>query len=218
MTDHIPGSLKSLFEELETEVVWLHGRWIIYRQLFGTSEERVDLLNASAGTFFQVLQTLMLDDVSLSIGRLADSAGSGSRRNVSLRALLEDDAVRQDPGLVSTLVAQIELVDRNTQPFCTLRHKRVAHRDLKHALGVDGSMLPAVSRTQVESALLHIRNVMNSVHVHFGGGETAYEQFWMIQDGEALVSVLKRGLAYQQAEAEQLISWDYLDRSRFGRA
>jgi hypothetical protein len=41
----IPKDIDEVYEELKTEIMWLHGRWIVYRQLFAESEKRVDLLN-----------------------------------------------------------------------------------------------------------------------------------------------------------------------------
>lgn len=53
-----PVRLANIFEKLKSEVIWLHGQWIIYRQLFGTSEERINLLNDSA-PFFSSLSTAL---------------------------------------------------------------------------------------------------------------------------------------------------------------
>jgi len=76
-----PAAVQELWAELSTEVTWIHGRWIIYRQLFGTNKERVDLLNESAGTASWILQDLLLNDVQLSISKLSDPAGDVNRRN-----------------------------------------------------------------------------------------------------------------------------------------
>ena len=85
-----PSQIYTLWTTLDKEVTWLHGRWIIYRQLFGTSKERVELLNESAGTFFNVLQDVLLHDVQLSLSKLGDPADTGSRENMTLEALHED--------------------------------------------------------------------------------------------------------------------------------
>jgi hypothetical protein len=82
-----PLQIHTLWTTLDREITWLHGRWIIYRQLFGTNKERVELLNKSAGTFFNVLQDVLLHDVQLSLSKLGDPAGSGSRENMTLEAL-----------------------------------------------------------------------------------------------------------------------------------
>ncbi|MDO9611742.1 MAG: hypothetical protein Q7J33_07875 [Serpentinimonas sp.] len=84
-----PHEIHALWGTLDTEITWLHGRWIIYRQLYGTSPDRVELLNKSAGTFFNMLQDVLLHDVQLSLSKIGDPAGSGSRENVTLFALPE---------------------------------------------------------------------------------------------------------------------------------
>jgi hypothetical protein len=61
----VPEPLRDIFIELKSAVVWLHGHWIVYRQLYGKSPERVELLNESAGTFFNLLQNILLHDMVL---------------------------------------------------------------------------------------------------------------------------------------------------------
>lgn len=78
-----------MWAEIDRETTWLHGRWMIYRQLYGTSEQRVDLLNECAGTFANVLQNVLLHDVQLSLSKLGDPAGHGARTNLTLEALRE---------------------------------------------------------------------------------------------------------------------------------
>lgn len=47
---------------------------MVARQLFVTSEARVDVLNRSAGTFAHMLQSALLDDVQLGLVKLGDPA------------------------------------------------------------------------------------------------------------------------------------------------
>lgn len=51
----IPARLRDVYGALENELVWIHGRWIMYRQLFGTNELRIELLNDVAPSFFREL-------------------------------------------------------------------------------------------------------------------------------------------------------------------
>lgn len=46
----------------------------IYRQLYGTSEARVDVLNQAASTFAYMLQDVLLDDIQLGLAKLGDRA------------------------------------------------------------------------------------------------------------------------------------------------
>ena len=54
----LPTTIEELFEELRNEINWLHAKWIIYRELFDHSEERVDLLNECASAFFCMIDMM----------------------------------------------------------------------------------------------------------------------------------------------------------------
>ncbi len=67
----IPQALERTWEALHNEVVAVHARWIIFRQLFAQSQERLDILNwardETAVTTenvktFQLLRKLKLDN------------------------------------------------------------------------------------------------------------------------------------------------------------
>ena len=85
-----PNSIQKLWGTLKAEVIWLHGRWIIYCQLYGKSPERVDILNRSASTFFNIIQKVLLEDVQLSLSKLGDPARSGKRENLTINALVRE--------------------------------------------------------------------------------------------------------------------------------
>jgi hypothetical protein len=59
----LPREIEDIWNFLHREVTWLHGRWRMYRQLYGTSEARVDALNRVAPTFFATLQNILVDEV-----------------------------------------------------------------------------------------------------------------------------------------------------------
>src|ERR1700757_3279717 len=95
----IPSGVAEVFEELRKEIIWLHARWILYNQLYGKSEKRVDLLNESAGTFFYVVQETFLADVHIALSKLSDPAATGRFDNLSLEQL----QIRVDAECVSDL-------------------------------------------------------------------------------------------------------------------
>jgi len=84
----IPEPLREIFRELRSAVVWLHGHWIIYRQLYAKSSERIELLNERAGTFFSLLQNILLHDTVLAIARLTDGSEIRGRENLVLGQLV----------------------------------------------------------------------------------------------------------------------------------
>jgi len=71
-----PRELETVFEKIKYQVVVLHSRWIIYRQLYGTSKERIELLNESAVEFFWIIQDVLWDEILLNAGlRIRFKAG-----------------------------------------------------------------------------------------------------------------------------------------------
>jgi len=42
LSSNLPESMRFTFDSIESEVIWLHGRWIIYRQLYGTSIDQLE--------------------------------------------------------------------------------------------------------------------------------------------------------------------------------
>ena len=79
-----PEGTGRLAYELWTDLAQLHLNWKNYRSLFGTSPERIDLLNWAASTFFGLLDTILLHDIILAIARLTsvswDFASASTRK------------------------------------------------------------------------------------------------------------------------------------------
>jgi hypothetical protein len=211
----IPESLREIFRELRSAVVWLHGHWIIYRQLYAKSSERVELLNESAGTFFSLLQNILLHDTVLAIARLTDRSEIRGRENLVLGQLVEKLDSSSYPDLMEKLTASLGAVDSKCKVFRKKRNRQVAHSDLMAALKVESEPLPGISREMVEDALKAIRDYMNEFEVYFCKSTMIYEHFIMDSDGEALIWQLKRAVDYRDGVADGSIPRDRMLRSRY---
>ena len=214
----IPESLREIFRELSSAVVWLHGHWIIYRQLYAKSSERVELLNESAGTFFSLLQNILLHDTVLAIARLTDRSESRGRENLVLSQLVEKLDSSSYPDLMGRLKASLGAVDRKCEVFRKKRNRQVAHSDLMAALKVESEPLPGVSREMVEDALKATRDYMNEFEVYFCKNTMIYEHFIMDSDGETLIWQLKRAADYREGLADGSIPRERMLRSRYRTA
>lgn len=208
-----PASIQELWAELHSDVVWLHGRWIVYRQLFGTSKERVDLLNESAGTVSWILQQLLLDDVQLALSKIGDPAGTGAKTNLTLRRLQVNLSSAGEVALATKLEPFLKGFEDSCVNLRCRRNKWIAHSDLSTKLGARATPLPGPSRTEIEVALEALRGVMNCVEVHYTKSQTAYEHFLMDQDGDFLLSALARGKRYHDLVIEGKIPKDDLRRN-----
>jgi len=206
---NIPVNVDEIFQELTTETTWLHARWIMYRQLFAHSPQRIDLLNECASTFFYTIQDVLIGDVQIALSKLTDPARTGGHENLSLEQLQERVEKQGEAGLQSTLRQILDELHQKCQPFRSWRNKRLAHLDLTTAMQSTLNPLPGISRQMIEEALELVRRYLNAIQIHYGEGETGYEHFIMsASDGEALISMLKYGLRYEQLFEQRRVGFD----------
>jgi hypothetical protein len=206
----MPTTVQPLWDALQQEVIGIHFYWINYRQLFGKSKERIDLLNDCAGEFFFIIQDALLTDVQLSLCKLADPARTSGRANATLDRLLNEIAALNIPQLTGDILKCFQRYRACCQSIQVRRNKELAHADLGALLKRYGSPagsvpIPGPSRQEIEDALASLREFMNAIDVRFTGSAMAYEHFRSLNDGESLVWVLKQGVRYGElSEAGEL--------------
>lgn len=188
--------LAEVFHKLETDLVWLHMKWRQYRELYGTSQSRLDLLNESAPLFFRVVQDSVWEDTLLSVARLTDRTGDGSKRNLSICHL--PDLV-SDPSVRLELEASISLAIEAASFARDWRNRRIAHRDLNHALDPHATPLAAASRQRIEEALTALRNVLNTVNKRLRNTTFMFEPTGSTHSAVSLLYVVRDGLDAQRA-------------------
>lgn len=159
----IPEPISSIYNELSTEITWLHGRWIVYRQLFAKSEERIELLNEAASAFFYIIQDVLLGDVQISLSKLTDPKSSGGFENLSLEQLQYRVGQHGDSGLALRTREILDKLKVKTEPFRKGRNKSLAHLDLATSMKSNIDPLPGISRQMIEDALLLVRVFMNEI-------------------------------------------------------
>lgn len=194
-----------LWDALDYEVTWLHGRWVIYRQLFGTNEERVEILNRSAGTFTAMLQEILLQDVQLGLAKLGEPAVTKRFKNLTLAALVEILS-ENEPSLSAELAHLLRVYGEACVKIRRRRDKWIAHLDHETMVNRKATPLMGPSRNEIESALSALRAFMNAVKLHFNHSQTAYELITLDSDGDHLIGMLKRGIRYQQLVRDGSIS------------
>ncbi len=218
LDSRFPRQIQELWAELSSDVVWLHGRWIIYRQLFGTTKERVDLLNETAGTFTGILQDLLLHDIQLSISKIGDPPGLSGKENLTLKRL---QLALRDTG--ETAVADsMDVPLASFEAACgKLRHRRnkwIAHSDLHTSLNARATPLLGPSREEIENALAALRQVMNPVEQKYTNSQTAYEHFVLNEDGEHLISALLQAKRYRELRETGAVGHENLRHRFLGEA
>jgi hypothetical protein len=206
----MPESLRVHWDALDGEVIWLHGRWKVYRQLFGTSSERVDVLNQTSGTFFNIIQSVLMDSVQLTLSKLAERPRTSGQKNLTLASLIWDVEALGDAALGHALQDLLSAYRRSCAQLIHRRHKQLAHYDRATLLNQVSTPLPGPSRQEIEDALAVLRAFMNTLQRDFTQSETAYDHFVMTYDGDLLLSVLRQGLRYQELVRDGTLSWNDL--------
>jgi len=166
------SELAEVFDALDHRLTWAHVRWVLYRQLYATSDRRIELLNDTAASFFAVLQRVLFNDVVLELARLTDKLKSAGKANLTIRSL---PALVPDPQLLPDVTRLVDAAVDSCAAIRDRRNRQLAHDDLALALATADDPLEGISRADIETALRAIREVLNYVQLHFLGSTTGYE-------------------------------------------
>ena len=197
-TSHIPPSYVELFRKIQAVVIEAHVRWLTFRELFATSQRRVDLLNECAGPFFVIVHNALLGDIQRAVCKLSDPAESCGRSNLSLAQMQQHVEQVGNKAVAAKCRRLLARIQRLAKRFRYRRHKTLAHLDLATALGAKGQRLPKISCKAIEDTLLSIRSYLNAIEVHYDDTETAYGSPIIHAGAAALTAALRAGLRYQE--------------------
>jgi hypothetical protein len=199
--------LQNVFNRIKQELNEIHYRWLLYRQMFGTNSSRIELINKTSSNVFVEFQWLVIDYMVMSLSKLTDMARMRGNDNLSYHYLIKKVRESGSDKLADELQDELKVLTTSCEKFRDIRNKRVAHNDLVVALDIGGSPLLGVSRAEVEAALVHARNLMNKVELHFNNSQTLYEELILplTNDGRSVLIWLQKGLMYEQLEDEGLV-------------
>lgn len=68
----IPANIAPIWNFLYDESVAVHAYWQLFKQLFGGTQDDLDLLDRSAGFCFYAIQEALVTDVQLTLSKLSD--------------------------------------------------------------------------------------------------------------------------------------------------
>lgn len=179
-------------EGLDNHICVIQETWLVYRQLFGTSQERVDLLNDFVPGFAGLTQRVMLDDVILAICRLFDPPTQSGNENLSLWRLVESLDPKPDEAQAKAWAGRVNAIKTKANALMARRHKRIAHNDIAI------TKLPDVTRQLIEEVLLAIRELLNEFHPQ----PISYECVDLFGDGDALIEDLQLAGRLRELQTE----------------
>lgn len=193
---------RKLFWFLHSEVLYLFYRWKIYRQLFDSGADNLKLLNQSGSNVFALLQSLIMDDVYLTLCRLTDPAKSNGKKNLSLRYFLGTVGSTLNDQLRKDLKKKLARVDNLTKSIRDHRRRRIAHLDLGYASQAEP--LPPVVHRDLDESLDLLNSLMKDLHVALFDASTDYKEPAIAYgcDGEYLLTVLRGANDSERSDKE----------------
>jgi hypothetical protein len=173
----IPSDIDEIYMALFQEVSHLHRKWGVFRHLYVSGQEIVDLINDAGHDFFGITQTLLAHDIVLTIARLTDPKQSAGRDNLCLEQLINFIDVSQH-GQLRQNIERIYSVSKPKFSFAKIyRNKLIAHNDFATKLArVPEPPIPTT--TDIEDGLKGIRDVMNAVPQYFVGLDIATVNYY----------------------------------------
>ncbi len=187
-----------LYLALENEYFWLRLKWQEYITMFA-SARRVEILNAAAPAYFQMLQDALSDDILMHMARLTDRATMGSKQNLTLRSL--PDAIPNDRAFLERLVETA--VSKNAFAI-DWRNRRLAHRDLHLAMDEPVRPLSAATRDAIDSALDAFHEIFSRVCSLVLDSHLESEIVEAPGGAEALLYVIRDGVRFRQEQLDRL--------------
>jgi AbiU2 len=202
----MPSDVAVMFAELADDLTNLHGKMGLYDDLF-VNQADIAVLNDTAVGAFIFLEESLRHDMTMAIGRLADSEKLGNNQNLSLATLVAKIGAL-DPALHGSLKTQLVAINELCKPIIHLRHKSIGHNDLNATLNPATNPLPRMKHSEIIEILDAFKAIMNSIDVHFTGKTTHYNPF-MVGSGKDLVCMLNLGLTAAREKRARLARGEF---------
>jgi len=184
---------KDIYESINNEILNLHYRWKVFRNVYAKNEEQIILINKIDSEFFGIVQEVYQDSIVLYLSRLTDKEKMGwNNRNLSLYTFINDIEKDIDNLTKSKMVEKLKKIEVLVKKIRTQRSKMIAHLDYDCALNVQKAKTLGISRKDIELVLEAIRDFMNIANGYIYNSETTYDGIMNINGGEALFDFLDK--------------------------
>lgn len=188
----MPDELREIYFAIRAEVVELNARWIVFKQLFATGQERISLFNSAAPSFFSMVHDSMRDGIFLSIVRLTEKPRVMGKDTLSLSQLLAQTQQVLKPHATEALKALLGSIEKERDAMKTWRNKSGAHNDLRTVVQPQVHPLPKIMFDSVGIVLSLLSDFLNDIGRHFGYSDTDFANVIISGDGDAIVRCLER--------------------------
>lgn len=176
--DPLSIPIRQLYCQIREDVISLQVRWSVFRHLYDSGRETLDLLKqVSPGFFNRMLYNDLLDAMVLGFTRLVDPPATSRNMNASMEQLIINLGDLH-PDLVKKLRSHLENVKIESEDLKNWRDKWAAHRDLRTTHTMRARPLQITTRRplrlnpqKVERALKELGLFLNEFESCFQDGE-----------------------------------------------
>src|SRR5467141_1299313 len=183
----MPANVRQPFEVLWQEVVQLHYRWKVFKQLY-FDKRRVELLNGHAPGFFGLDQRMWVEAIVLGLARVLD----GTKGSMSLGVLVKRMSTTGPNEIVPQLEQQLANLEALGDAIEAHRNGRIAHIDPTYHPLAGNEALPPLEIAKIDHLFDGIADLMNIVGVGVGHGTAAYSMADSLSDGDSLIFALRK--------------------------
>lgn len=210
MVEMMGHEFGSLFFVLYNETSWLTFQWLEFKELYGTKETRIELMNNVAPFFFYTVQKVMWYQLLLGITRITDPMESFGKSNATFKAIpqyVEDDKFKFE-------------IKNDIQEICELskfcrdwRNRVISHLD--YALAIqDNNVIPleTSSREKYRIVLEKTHMLINKIHKKYLQSYVGFDRITSYRGATSLLLRIEAGLWYDElahkSKLEGTWKWD----------
>lgn len=165
IAEKMPNEIREAYAALSDDVLYLHHKWKVIRELYVSGETVIELLNITAPGFFRICKDVLVDDLFLCIRRLTDPKQIGKKQNLTLEYLADCIDAEKYPQLQSDVKRLLLECGRKCDFAREHSNKRIGHNDFSTKL--ERQPLSVPTTTHVEDALQSVRALMNEIEKYF---------------------------------------------------
>jgi hypothetical protein len=183
---NVPDYIKHFYNDLGLAILDLEE----HKRIYTEDDDRIELLNGTAPSFFSRLHRLYWISFTMNIGRYLDGATfrPTQAENISFATLVARSSGLPFEHEIRALEAEAQNLAR---PFKIVRDKLVAHADLR-TIQTDGGYNFELKTSSVERVYDLMERGMNLYFQHFDGQTRGWQKLPPSGGALSLIASLKR--------------------------
>lgn len=215
-----PGDCGVLYHSLWNRLITAYLTWDMYKSLYRDSQDRLDLLDQTAGIFFFRLRTFLQQETFLAITRITDPAQTAGSENASLRQLVTQLEPHISTEEHHQVLEAVRRAEQRAGEIKEYRHNFLAHKDLEATIGeAEVASIPA---EEVDLVLDALGKALNAVRRLFEETSTHWEAPPHVGGVNSLIRALKDHAFLEETcqdwwKKKELVSLPELCRERMER-